>query len=305
MSAWAQGAVWTAGAILTLDALIRLLGGLWRRTAGRWRHARSQLQRLAANADIGYFDQVLGAPFLKRRLVRLSGSRRLLVDDRPAGGISEFIYVGVGFYLQAVTDGNNRVIAYTVTTKDTRLKAQVPVPNLGIFTRGARPVDLVLGSSYFAEVPWTPGRIFTDVLAHNVGYRESYYLGTPGNYQTLVLSYNDAGIAVDSVIDRDALFSLARSLDDNATEIREGRLLTRQAEDRWSGIVADFIDSTSGRLMRQKLEINSYTVTAPHIEGDLALPIFGVDINDVLVLRRVSYKQLKKFWRKGKEPKGF
>ena len=293
MSGWAQGAVWAAGAILTLDALLRLFGGLWRRTGGRWRHARAQLARLAANADIGYFDEVLGAPFLKRQHVLLAGSPRLAVDQHSVAGVREYIYVGLGFYVQAVTEGNDRVIAYTVTMRNARLKAKVPVPNLGIFTSDGEPVELELGSSRFADVPWTAGDVYADVGAHNFAYRESYYLANPGNYQSLVLSWNDAGVG-RFVSDLDIVTRLARDLDDNRARLRSTSS-RETTEDYAPEIIEAFLGSEAGKAIRAELEINSYTLTAPHVQVDPSLPIYGVDVNDVRVLDRPSRKAIREF----------
>jgi hypothetical protein len=100
--------------------------------------------------------------------------------------LTEYIYLGLGFYVQPITDKDDRVLVFTVTRRDEWLKAKVPVPNLGMYTDDAQPVELTLGRSRLADSPWEPSPIYAFVGAHDFVHRECYYLANPGNYQSLV-----------------------------------------------------------------------------------------------------------------------
>lgn len=261
--------VWSAGAILTLDALIRLLGSLSRRTFGRWRHARSQLRRLAANADIGFFTSVLGAPFLRRE------HNSLLHEVR--GRLTEYVFVGLGFYVQAITDEHGLVVIFTVTARENKLKAKIPIPNFGMYTSEAKPLELKLGSSHMADCPWPPDKVYAYVGAHSFGYYESYYLANPGNYQTLVLSWNESGIG--SLTDNRAPLEQLSSNEPSLDVARE-----------------ELLSSPEGIAVRRETVINSYSLTAPGLTVDLRLDeLYGVRHNDVRVLVPPTRGDLRKW----------
>lgn len=277
MSGWAQGVVWVAGAIITLDALLRLLGGFARRTFRRWHHARAQLDQLAANTHVGYFTSVLGVPALKR-------SHDAYIQDESA--LTEYVYLGVGFYVQAITDDDDRVLVFTVTMRDDRLKAKVQVPNLGMYTSDAKPVELTLGRSRLADVPWMPGSIYATIGANRIVHRECYYLANPGNYQSLVISWNDAGSGSYSG-STEPVTALAPEVHAENTE--------------------EFLNSDGGKALRREVTMNTYGITAPLIGVDLTAPVYGVDLNDVRVLdgpslrrqlrRRAGFRSTLQRWR--------
>ncbi len=99
----------------------------------------------------------------------------------------ELVYREKHAWLQTVVDQNDAVLRFSITVTDPRFKFQIRDLTFGHLS--AR-----LGSSRFAglECQWaTQGRSLR-IGAHNREYAEAYYCGNPGNYQTFVVSNNDA-----------------------------------------------------------------------------------------------------------------
>jgi hypothetical protein len=132
-----------------------------------------------------------------------------------------------------------------------------------MYTEDAKPVELTLGRSRLSDVPWAPSSIYAAVGAHRIFYRECHYLANPGNYQSLVISWNDAGSGsyADSI---EPIVAFGGEVDVKDTEA--------------------FLASEGAEALRHQVVMNSYGVTSPFVEVDLEAPVYGVDLNDVRVL---------------------
>lgn len=97
----------------------------------------------------------------------------------------EYVYVNNLFYVQALTDKNNKVLVYSVTT---RKKDFNP-----IFNTPDNSIRIILGKTKFSEISDGPEKKYGWVGAHTFSYIEKYYLGNPGNYADYYFSINDAG----------------------------------------------------------------------------------------------------------------
>jgi hypothetical protein len=148
-------------------------------------------------------------------------------------------------------------------------------------------------------VPWTAGDVYAHVGAHNLAYRESTYLANPGNYQSIVLSWNDAGVGGFVSDHLDTVIRLARDLDNNRSRVRSTSS-RKEARDCALEIIEVFLGSDAGNAIRANLVIKTYTLTAPHVDVDPSLPIYGVDVDDVRVLNRPSRKALRELRRERK-----
>lgn len=178
------------GDVITFLAGAALLGifqWLWRGLAGARRRlmARRELYgrlwKLRTDVARAYFEQELG----------LSHAFRTVI-----GRYTEYVYPHRWFFVQCLTDEDDNVVFYSVTSRD-------PEFTPAIWPSSASPKNVPaiphhpLGSVPFAEVfeDHTPDgmlALFSGATAPST-YVESYYLGNPGLYLTYLIGLNDAG----------------------------------------------------------------------------------------------------------------
>lgn len=242
----AGGVVVVAGALLTFDAAVRL-GVAWsdRTLTKKWR-ATSRLRRLAANATVEYFSSVLGVPVM------------VTAEDDGSGSA---VYVHDYFYVHVLHDRTRTVEAYSVTSRSTRFRPRVPFPNGGNYWGNRRHrVRATLNQTRFSAVVEPPVAVYGTVGARRFWYAEAFYFGNPANYQTVILSLNDAGAGRERYLSDIDLNEAANS----------GWLSTGDAQ-----------------TFRHNARPNTYTVTRPMLSIDdaAALTDFGVDLDQVRVLR--------------------
>jgi hypothetical protein len=216
------------------------------------RHKRillNKLNRLSAGVNIDYFQTVLGDPPVFKTTL----------DQR-----CEHIFVNRYFYVQAITNMEDSVIVFSVTTRTRRFN---PVLTLGPYSLTGESLRVRLGRTKFAE---------TDVLvkspklscwigAHSFHYFEESYFGNPANYQTFIFAINDAGYM-------------------HHPPISGGEELS--------------IEDPSVKEFRREAVINTYTITAPSASGkDLKGFWCGPNYNEVRILdgyARVSRRELRR-----------
>src|SRR5713226_7024485 len=155
---------------------------LYRRTIGSRRDLARRLNQVAAGVTTDYVNARFGAPAFSRAF---QWPNRMNGRGKPQ--TRELVYREKHAWLQTVVDQNDAVLRFSITVTDPRFKFQIRDLTFGHLS--AR-----LGSSRFAglECQWaTQGRRLR-IGAHNREYAEAYYCGNPGNYQTFVVSNNDA-----------------------------------------------------------------------------------------------------------------
>jgi hypothetical protein len=159
--------------------------------------------------------------------------------------LTEYTYLGLGFYVQPITDKDDRVLVFTVTRRDERLKAKVPVPNLGMDTDDAQPVELT----------WDEAVSRT---AHGSLHRSTPLLGRTtssvasattspirGTTSPLLTSWNEAGSG-----------SYASSIE--PIEAFGSEVDAKDTE--------TFLDSDGGKALRHEVAMNTYGLTAPYVK---------------------------------------
>lgn len=172
-----------------------ILGTLWT-LGGRWfgrrRDHYRRLRRLGVNAQLDFFTSVLGQPPAIRRSVTatvrvLASDGDDLVDEERT--FQECIYVDPTYFVDALIDSDESVMAFAVTTRSKRFH-----PTLASAPKGSVPRLVVkLGVTRFSDLPITPDRLIASVGARRLWYGEIYYLGNPGHYLSFVCSVADSG----------------------------------------------------------------------------------------------------------------
>jgi hypothetical protein len=126
------------------------------------------------------------------------------VRHRDLATYIEYVFIDRDFYVHAVTDVENTVQVYSVTSRTRRFRPKFRPPggssetrarwlrNLGFHYRFRPQTEVTLCKTRFAALE-TPQAAAGWVGAHNWHYFEAFSYGNPGNYQTFVYSINDAG----------------------------------------------------------------------------------------------------------------
>jgi hypothetical protein len=218
-----------AGLVGGLAAALALAAGVrarYRRTLGRRRDRYERLARLGPGAQLSFFASVHGEPPAIRRTVDteifevatqdhpLFDPALVDEDDEahdvlvPASFV-ECIFIDRFYYLQTISDADDTVLAFSVTTRRKRFRPKFEAPHrIGLLERirwrrrfgePFRPLFSVrLGSTRFSDLdPVEPddfaGPHFQATLgARTARYSELNYYGNPGHYLTYVFTASTA-----------------------------------------------------------------------------------------------------------------
>jgi hypothetical protein len=213
------------GALAALYVLFGAARNRYRQTIGRRTDRYSRLARLGTGAQLSFFASVLGEPpAMQRTVVKTdyvefvqsgdpdfdphadAGETQERFVERP---FTESTFIDRDYYVQAITDDDETVLAFSVTTRSERFRPvfQVLRP-LGLIDRlrwrlktghKYRPlVAIKLGRTTFADLdssdPQMVGAPHFKVMlgAHNHFYSEFAHFGNPGHYQWFVWTASDA-----------------------------------------------------------------------------------------------------------------
>ncbi len=239
-----------AGALVTLDAAVRVTSTVLGRTVGHGWRAKQLLRHLGANETGRYFEAILGVPAVESDL----------------GELHERVWADRLYFVQALTDSDDRVVVYSVTSRTQRFRIAVPFPGGGRYWSDQRsPLTATLGKSSFLGAGVDPERVSGSRGARRFWYSEVFGFGNPGHYQHLILSVNDAGFISDGASD---LISKLPILGGSETDQSVALL-----------------PELSGA--REQARPNTYSVTAPHFDAfktEAHEGAFGVDSDTVRVL---------------------
>ena len=136
------------------------------------------------------------------------------------------------------------------------------MPNEGLYTEGAPSLKLKIGRSVFESIPWEPQSVMGFLGARRGGYIETYYLGNPMNYQTLILSCNDVGFGPWPPL-KELLKDFGYVNSSNTIE---------------------YLKSDTTLSLRGGISFNSYGFTAPHQAVPDNPALLGVDGDQVRVI---------------------
>jgi len=214
---------------------IILLYSLLAKTVFRRWHLKNKIKKLTPSTTISYFIELLGSP----AFINTNGDSK------------QYIFVDKLFYIDALTDTDNKVLAFSVTTRKSNFN---PTLKLGPYSLDGKKIVIKLGKSKFSELYSLPGggKINSSVGAHNFYYVEEYYFGNPGNYQSYAFSINQAGF----------------------TDAPLGKLIEISKEQSWD------------QEFRKNAVINTYTITEPLKNlADIGITMFpGVDYFQVRIM---------------------
>lgn len=251
-------------AIVAAITLASAVQNIYRRTLGRRRRSHKALARLGTNAQLAFFTEILGEPPAIRR--SLPEQAPAQAKQRILGKHWENIFVSRDFFVQAITNTDDTVVQYSVTTRTKRFRARLVSPGhhyLGPINpilrrlrirRESRPIfDIRLWKNSFSELN-DPKRVRAWLGARRYGYTEEHWLGNPGHYQTYVFSMNDVGATTGDIV------LLLNELIQSEP--------VRSPERTWDFDFGDerIKDMPALLAFRRSVKINSYSVVGPNIE---------------------------------------
>lgn len=208
------------GAIAAALVIWGAVRNLYVNTVGRRRDRYRRLHRLGVGAQLPFFTAVLGEPPAVQRTVHKDDYLVPLQPEdlgyepegihygRESRIFTVSVFVDRDFFVQAVANTDQTVLAYSVTTRSKRFKPRFQARRpLGPIERWRwrrqtgeryRPlVDLTLGQTRFADLDSTdpdhfaPPHFRIRVGAHNFDYAEYKYFGNPGHYQSFAWAASD------------------------------------------------------------------------------------------------------------------
>lgn len=283
-------------AFLVVSGAIR---ALFLRTVGRRRDRYGRISRLGTGAQLPFFTSVLGEPPAVQHSVVKDDYMVPLDRDDPEWDPDRYqvkaqprafvvsVFIDRDYYVQTVSDDDQTVLAYSVTTRSRRFRPSLrPIPVLGWRERFRLRRDrsyrrlqprIVLGRTRFADLDATeadhfaPPRLRFRLGAHNFDYSETVYYGLPGRYQSFVWSASDV-----------ARQGPLGNVGEARAGLPEGGWSHIGSSDNWP----DWSELIELRRFRRETAITTYTVCAVGLTlENYPLPRFGVGEHEVWTLR--------------------
>jgi len=253
-------ALFTLSSLITVSDGIRLIWDYANRSVREKQYWYENINKLATETNAKYFESILGSP--------------VYINSYSNGtlNLKEYIFVNNFFYVQAIIDDSDKIIGYSVTTRDPSFNPPVPIARY-------EANDLFLGKTSFLDIRkefGNPSWLISYLGAHDLFYSEGYYFGNIEGYQTFYLSMSLAGyINLD-----DGKYMTPPDYQSHITpSLNSSHDLTE---------VAEFLETNTNI-------VNTYTVLSPFISAaDVALIrnknpgiyLFGPDYNQVRLLNK-------------------
>lgn len=196
-------AVAVCAGVLTATGFAALAARMWRRSLGRFHHARTKVRSLAAGCTADYFTAVLGPPTTRRT-----------VGD--ADGLVEQLWLDPLFHVQGIINEDDTVVRWAVTLRHHRLRLEFQLP-----PSGEPNATVILGRTAFAAVDVTSvNNIEAFLGARRWHYVERIYFGNPGRYQPFWLATNDSVIVGANVSVADVAAVQADHKGEDSAEVK-------------------------------------------------------------------------------------
>jgi hypothetical protein len=286
---------WPSDAIGTLPDIAGLIGGLaalgliwngarqwYRRTLGRRRDRYSRLARLGPGAQLSFFTSVLGEPPAVRRTitkddyVEYGYSQNEPVKTYTQRAFTECFYIDRDYYVQTISDADETVLAFSVTTRHPgftptfRVPKQLPLIERWRWERRFRVryralFKVRLARTHFSDLdPKHPDEFAgphfrVGAGARSFSYAEFRSFGNPGLYQTYVFTASSAS--------RRAAFGPI------------GDVIAEIDGEEWPGPDRDdqplWEDMPATRRFRAATTVTTYTVIGPTVSAENFPSSFG------------------------------
>jgi hypothetical protein len=198
---------------------------------------------------------------------------------------TECVFVAPDYYVQTITDLDDTVLAFSVTTRSPRFRPTYALPfrckrlrtrHLWRFKHRSRPlINVELGRTRFADprirspIDLDPSHFRVTLGARNWSYSEIRYLGNPGFYLTVVLTASNVagGMPVGDVAQVQRQLGGARKPDPDNVDL----------EPAWENMPAF-------QQFRSETVVSTYTVIGLGLWVENYPSTFGASLDDVRTL---------------------
>jgi hypothetical protein len=267
-----------AAALLTVGAALR---EWYRRTLGRRRDRYERLGRLGTQAQLSFFESVLGEPPAMRKTITAEVQEYEAEAAEMLSVEREFIecfFIDRDYYVQVVCDIEETVIAFSVTTRSNRFRPTFKVPTgYGRRRRRRRRWKKQTGESFRTYFEVTLGKTRFERLRNDVGpprrkievgartyfFTELYGFGNPGHYQTFCFTASVAAVQAPIGPIADLAQSIGRGWVEEPSDSEGADLLRR---------------------VRHETPITTYTVLGPMVSAENYPSTFGPHGDEVRTL---------------------
>jgi hypothetical protein len=211
------------GGVVAAIALSAAVRDIYLRTVGRRRDRYRRLRRLGTEAQLDFFAAVLGEPPAIRRTITKTDFLEYLGSgdpgydpDRPefqmrevSRDLTECFFIDRDYYVQTISDADETVLAYSVTSRARRFRPRLEVPPRPPLRsrwrterrwrrEGRKVLKVRLLSTRFADLDSPDPKKFNGVRfeaytgARSYSYSEFHYMGAMGVYQDFILTASSA-----------------------------------------------------------------------------------------------------------------
>lgn len=196
-----------------------------------------KLIQVNAGATNQYIETLFGKPFIIRKLPKYFNEQD---SSHPTGleNLTERIYNDEKFYLQTISDEEDKIIAYSVTTRQKSFIPQIPL-NLyrsvlknGSYVAEPYVVDLKLGKTSFGDLKdYAPLKSGFGSWNQHHFYLEHQYFGRPGDYKEYLFGISPYGVHLDDKL-YSKMIDLSFAYDDNLQVLKSQEFLAWRPQDK-------------------------------------------------------------------------
>lgn len=202
----------------------------------------SKLSKLKPNVHISFIEQLIGSPTLIQ-----SEDFEIITDQdkKERETLKEYVFIRKNYYVQAITNSDGVAISVAITSRNFNFKPVFYRPG----QIGNNKAKIILNETTFNTFDSTEQASCKALIgARRFNYYEEYYEANPGNYQSVIISYNDAGYSPVNLKGFDKLFQ-DLFIDDKIQADKQGYITC--------DLIIEFRDNT----------VNTVIFTAPSVNS--------------------------------------
>lgn len=267
--------------LITISQGGRIIQDWYYSTLGRQSKVLNDVKHLAPGMHIDYFISKLGSP------VFINQESAAPLKEGASVVKKSYIFDVRPIFVAAYVDENGKVLAYSVTSPDTRINPVLILPSMSADSNEDR--EIILGKTRFSDLDKLIGEPF-DIAgncgARRISYDEQYYFGNPGNYQYFIFSFNDMGLSTGLWQVNEN--GIGPSEAEGVTLLCDLSSDAPQVPSVLSGDIMQDCENCNlhtdkVKKIRQEI-INTYTVTAPFVDSSQLGQGFGPDSDQMRIL---------------------
>jgi hypothetical protein len=186
-----------------------------------------RLAKINTGLNIEFVEDIIGKPAIIKKLPSqlvnyTKSSDGTWKDVSYPSGLDEYterIYIHKKYFLQIITNAENIISSYAITTRDPSFNPRVPLEIYHATSQESMYpyiTDLNIGKMKITDLKDTPENINIGNWGMNYFYIETYYFGNPGFYKHYLFELSPSGCCLSDNVAYEQLISI------ESTERKEG-----------------------------------------------------------------------------------